>query len=115
MRRAARALEGEHDFASFGGALEPGRGTRRTVFRADLRGCVKQVTFDIEGTAFLPHQVRRTVGALVEVGKGRFSYEIFERWLARPEPGAAGPAAPPHGLCLTRVSYDCLSLFAEDA
>jgi tRNA pseudouridine38-40 synthase len=114
MMRAAGLLEGEHDFASFGGAPGPGRSTRRKVFRAELGGGDKQVIFDIEGTAFLPHQVRRTVGALVEIGRGRLSPEMFEQWLARPEQGVAGPAAPPHGLCLMQVSYEGLLLFGED-
>jgi tRNA pseudouridine38-40 synthase len=105
MMEAVESLVGEHDFAAFGGSPGPGRSTRRRIYRADLTGSGKQVTLEVEGSAFLPHQMRRTVGALVEIGKGRLAPDSFERWLTRPEPGVAGPAAPPHGLCLLRVSY----------
>jgi tRNA pseudouridine38-40 synthase len=106
MRRTATALIGEHDFAAFGGSPGPGRSTRRRILRGDVcrRGAL--VTFEIEGNAFLPHQVRRTVGALVEVGRGRLAPERFDEWLATPRANAAGPAAPPHGLCLMAVTYD---------
>lgn len=114
MLEALWALEGEHDFAAFGGSPGPGRSTQRRIFRADLFGGGKQVTLTIEGSAFLPHQMRRTVGALVEIGRGRLEPGSFERWLKRPEPGVAGPAAPPHGLCLERVTYEGRLLFGED-
>ena len=52
------------------------------------------MTFEIEGTAFLPHQVRRTAGAIVEVGRGKLAPERFRQWLETPETNAAGPAAP---------------------
>ena len=106
MNEASRLLEGEHDFAAFGGSPGEGRSTRRRVFRAEVLGGGRRVAFEIEGNAFLPHQVRRTVGALVEIGRGKLEPGAFARWLAEPEPGVAGPAAPPHGLCLMRVDYE---------
>ncbi|MGH2587962.1 MAG: tRNA pseudouridine(38-40) synthase TruA [Dehalococcoidia bacterium] len=105
MSRAAAMLVGEHDFAAFGGSPGPGRSTRRRVLRAELRTRGPLLSFEIEGTAFLPHQVRRTAGALAEVGRGRLPPERFQEWLEAPEPSVAGPAAPPHGLCLMTVSY----------
>jgi tRNA pseudouridine38-40 synthase len=105
MVEAAGTLIGEHDFAAFGGSPGPGRSTRRRMDRADLSRAGAQATFEIEGNAFLPHQVRRTVGALVEIGRGRLAPASIARWLERPEPNAAGPTAPPHGLCLMRVTY----------
>ena len=113
MRQAAVALEGEHDVASFGGSPGPGRSTWRRILRTSLCDRGPLLTFVIEGTAFLPHQVRRTLGALVEIGRGRLDAGQFVRWLVQPEPGAAGPAAPPHGLCLVRVTYDH-PLFEEE-
>lgn len=108
MREAAAALVGEHDFAAFGGSPGPGRSTRRRMLRACLEANGPLLTFEVKGTAFLPHQVRRTVGALVEVGRGKLAPESFQRWLDAPVANAAGPAAPPHGLCLIAVTYDGL-------
>jgi len=116
MAREAATLLGEHDVASFGAALPEGRGTVRRVARSEVWRQGPLVLFEIEASAFLPHQVRRTAGALVEVGSGRLPQGSFARWLAEPKTGAAGPAAPPHGLCLLRVTYDNLPAFpgAED-
>ena len=105
MQAAAAALVGEHDFAAFGGSPGPGRSTWRRMMRAEVCQQGPLVRLELVGNAFLPHQVRRTAGALVEIGRGRLAVESFSRWLARPEPDAAGPTAPPHGLCLIRVEY----------
>jgi tRNA pseudouridine38-40 synthase len=111
MAREAAVLVGEHDVASFGAALPEGRGTVRRVFRSSVQRRGPLVVVEIEATAFLPHQVRRTVGALVEIGSGRLPEGSFARWLAEPRFGTAGPTAPPHGLCLLRVAYDNLPAF----
>jgi len=106
MARAAECLAGRHDFASFAGRPSQRRAsTVRTVYRADVSRKGDIVVFSMEADAFLPHQVRRTVGALVEVGLGRMTPDEFEAMLRRPETGKAGPAAPAHGLYLARVTY----------
>lgn len=110
MAREAAALVGGHDVASFGAALRPGRSTHRWITRAEVERRGPLVTLAIEATAFLPHQVRRTAGALVEIGSGRLPRGTFAAWLADPRTGAAGPAAPAHGLCLVRVTYGGLDL-----
>jgi tRNA pseudouridine38-40 synthase len=112
MARAAAALIGEHDFAAFGGSPGPGRSTRRRIFRSGIRIDGLLLMFEIEGTAYLPHQVRRTAGALVEVGRGKLAPERFQQWLETPEANAVGPSAPPHGLCLIAVTYDGLGFDA---
>ncbi|HZU75125.1 MAG TPA: tRNA pseudouridine(38-40) synthase TruA, partial [Dehalococcoidia bacterium] len=79
MRTAASALVGEHDFAAFGGRLgSAGGSTRRRMFDVALRRDGRLLELEFEATAFLPHQVRRTVGALVEVGRGRLTVEEFQ-------------------------------------
>lgn len=106
MAQALAALPGEHDFAAFGGAPGPGRSTIRRMERAWLeRRGAAGIAVWLEANAFLPHQVRRTVGALVEIGRGRLAPGVFAEWLARPRPGIAGPAAPPRGLTLVSVTY----------
>jgi tRNA pseudouridine38-40 synthase len=67
----------------------------------------------MEANAFLPHQVRRTVGPLVEVGRGRLTVEQFAALLREAGPGAACPVAPAQGVCLIRVKYDDLD-FGEE-
>lgn len=105
MADAVGALIGEHDLASFGGLPGPGRSTVRRIDAVSVVRTGPLVEIEITGSAFLPHQVRRTVGALVELGRGRLKPQQFERWLAQPVPGAAGPTAPAHGLCLMQVMF----------
>jgi tRNA pseudouridine38-40 synthase len=104
MQEAARQLVGEHDLAAFVAPSAPGR-TVRTVYRAEVSRRRSWVMFDIEANSFLQQQVRRTVGALVQVGLGKQTVEDFRRLLTSAERGAATLAAPPRGLCLMAVEY----------
>jgi len=114
MQQAAACLVGKHDFAAFAGSMEkPDAGTVRTMHRFDVRLAGLIIAFEAEADAFLPHQVRRTVGALVEVGLGRQTPQSFEMLLRSGKPAIAGPAAPPQGLCLIRVTYPDLD-FCEN-
>jgi tRNA pseudouridine38-40 synthase len=115
MRDAAALLEGVHDFASFAGPLDPPeRSTVREMHRVAVVQEGALIALEFEGNAFLPHQVRRTVGALVEVGRGRLDANQFRAWLNEPATGAAGPAAPPCGLCLVEVGYETLRFEAGE-
>ncbi len=111
MRRAARILIGEHDFAAF--SRKEGTTTRRRVLRCDVERRGARVAVEIEANAFLRQQVRRTVGALVEVGRGRLTATELRRLLRLAQPNTAGPVAPAHGLCLLTVTYAGLDLAPE--
>jgi tRNA pseudouridine38-40 synthase len=108
MQRAARRLEETHDFAAFAGPYDGP--TVRTLRRCEVSGRCGRVAVEMEAQAFLPHQVRRTVGPLVELGLGRMSEEALMALLERAEPSSAGPAAPACGLYLVRIAYDGLEL-----
>lgn len=104
MQRAAALLEGAHDFAAFAGPYDGS--TARTLRRCAVsRGC-GGIAVEMEAEAFLPHQVRRTVGPLVEVGLGRMTQDELAELLAQARPSSAGPAAPACGLYLVRIAYD---------
>jgi tRNA pseudouridine38-40 synthase len=113
MNKACRILIGEHDLASF--ASDVGmeiKSTTRRIIRAEFRRDEELVTFDIEGSSFLPHQVRNTVGALIRVGQGKIDSDDFSRILDAKKIGLAGPTVPACGLCLTKVNY--LHNFGEE-
>lgn len=103
MDLACRELVGEHDFSSFTPA-QVGRPVR-TVYRAAVEREGEMVTFNIEASSFLPHQVRHTAGSLLQVGRGRLGVEQFRDLVRARRRGLAGPALPPSGLCLVKVNY----------
>ena len=106
MKRGARLFQGVHDFALFGGPLEDSRAsTVREVFRAQVGREDDTIVFDVAGTAFLPHQVRRMAGALVDVGRGTISTEQLKQMIDGNDSGAVSRSLPPQGLCLVEVKY----------
>jgi tRNA pseudouridine38-40 synthase len=107
MWQAARHLRGTHDFAAFTAPSEAKRAvTTRKVSRAALATAGHQVHFDIEANAFLLHMVRRIVGALVEVGRGKITVAEIRRLVNEAPPGEASRTAPARGLCLMKVRYE---------
>jgi tRNA pseudouridine38-40 synthase len=76
----------------------------RDLYRFDVCRSGDSIVVEVEGNAFLPHQVRRMVGSLVEVGRGKLSVDDFARLLDG-SPASAGPVAPAQGLSLMRVLY----------
>jgi tRNA pseudouridine38-40 synthase len=115
MREAGAALVGRQDFRAFAGKLErPGASSVRTLRAVEVRECGDFVHVEMVGDAFLPHQVRITAGALVRVGQGALSAKAFAGLLNGRETGSAGPAAPPEGLCLIRVTYRGLRFDADE-
>jgi len=103
MRRAARLLEGEHDFASFCRA-GPGVTVRR-LHRLAIRREGDLLEFRVRGNAFLHQMVRSLVGTLVDVGRGRKEPESMTEVLAARSRRAAGHPAPARGLTLEQVLY----------
>ena len=106
MNRAAEALVGEHDFASF--ATSAGaelKNTCRRVYQAKVEKDAELVVFNMVANSFLTHQVRNTVGALIRVGLGKMTISEFHSIIEVKKPAMAGATAPAHGLCLMRVNY----------
>jgi len=106
MQEAAGCLRGTHDFSAFTVALPQRRSAVRRVRRWDVRREGELVLIESEANGFLPHQIRRTNGLLVEIGLGRLPLErirgIIDATLKEP---VQGPLLPPKGLCLMKVNY----------
>jgi tRNA pseudouridine38-40 synthase len=106
MSAAAKGLPtDERDWAAFSGPVPEGYPTVRVLHRCEVhRSDPRRITVTMEASGFLPHQVRRTAGALVDVGEGKSTPEAFIE-LIDGAPGTAGPTAPPQGLTLMQVHY----------
>ena len=106
MRAVARQFVGVHDFRRFSGPLERlDASTVREILDARVRESGNMVEFHVEGNAFLPHQVRRMAGALVDVGLGRIEAAEVEKMIEGEETKATARSLPARGLCLVEVKY----------
>jgi tRNA pseudouridine38-40 synthase len=105
MDEAARLLLGRHDFTSFRASACQAKSPVRTLDRLDIAREGDLVEIRAEARSFLHHQVRNVVGTLKLVGEGRWRPEAVAEALAARDRRAAGPTAPPDGLCLVAVAY----------
>ena len=105
MHRAAQMLIGRHDFTSFRAAACQAKSPLRTLDRLDVARDGDMVTITAQARSFLHHQVRNIAGSLKLVGDGRWDTGRVATVLAARDRRAAGPTAPPEGLCLTAVRY----------
>ena len=105
MRRAARDLEGEHDFTSFSRAPKTPASPVRRLDRLGVRRIGDLLEFRARAGGFLHQMVRSLVGTLVAVGEGKMDPGAMTEVLGARSRAAAGPVAPPHGLTLVRVIY----------
>jgi tRNA pseudouridine38-40 synthase len=105
MNEAAGSLAGPHDFTSFGRVPESGS-AERVLY--ELRCWEKDDLLLIRSraNAFLQQMVRSLVGTLVYVGGHKREPDEMPAILQARDRSAAGPVAPPHGLCLVSVEYD---------
>jgi tRNA pseudouridine38-40 synthase len=106
MRVAAQHLEGRHDFAAFRVTGTPTASTLCTITAIQLDRRGHWITLTVSADRFLRQMVRRIVGTLLQVGRGRRPADEIAAILASADPGRAGPPAPACGLYLVRVHYD---------
>lgn len=109
MRAGADILLGTHDFVSFQTLGSIRKSTTRTlgevsiIERPSFEGT--EVIFELEADGFLYNMARNIVGALVEVGRGRFSPHWIQEILDARERRSESQTAPARGLCLLQVDY----------
>lgn len=102
---ACQKLPGRRDWASFTVPYTHGRSTVRTIFRVQPVWRRSGLDLHVFGGGFLRYQVRRMVGALLDVGRGKLTLNDIEDLLESPSPGAPLYTAPARGLTLERVYY----------
>lgn len=105
MDAALSLLHGTHDFAAFAGYVPAWKSTVRRVIDTKVWREDERVLVEIEANSFLPGQVRRIVGSLVQIGHGKFPQETLRAILDGQSPHRADFSAPARGLCLMRINY----------
>jgi tRNA pseudouridine38-40 synthase len=105
MENAAHLIVGKHDFRSFCEIENERDSTVVVVNSANLLTRGTMIYFRLNAGHFLWKMVRRLVGTLAEVGRGRFSVPDFESFLNTPTDSLAKYTAPPSGLFLEKIFY----------
>lgn len=105
MRRAAKYLEGEHDFKSFCQTGAQVESTVRTVYSVDVEEQGAELVIRVCGNGFLYNMVRIIAGTLLEVGQGKRTPESMTEVLEAENRSAAGATAPACGLTLIKYEF----------
>ena len=105
MKKASQMFLGVHDFKKFCSPLKTGLSTVREIFDSKIDHENSLIFYTVEGNAFLPRQVRRMVGSLLKIAKGKMNLdELFELICAKGD--NISPSLPANGLCLEKVNYE---------
>ena len=112
MRDAAARFLGVHDFASFAASTgseddDKERTTEREIYSSDLARTPdnEELVFAVTGRSFLRYMVRKMVGALLEVGRGKLTPEDIDRLYELRDRSKSGPTVPPQGLVMVEVQH----------
>jgi tRNA pseudouridine38-40 synthase len=113
MRDAAARFVGTHDFAAFAASTgseedDKERSTIREIYSSELGRSPnsEELVFTVRGRSFLRYMVRKMVGTLLDIGRGRLQPEDIERLYELRDRSKSGPTVPPQGLCMVSVEHE---------
>lgn len=112
MRDAASRFVGTHDFTAFAASPDPEdsereRSTEREIYSAKLERTEdgEELIFTVSGRSFLRYMVRKMVGTLLDIGRGRLTPQDIDRLYESKDRSKAGPTVPPQGLVMVEVQH----------
>jgi tRNA pseudouridine38-40 synthase len=113
MKDAAARYVGMHDFSSFAASTgseddDKERNMEREIFAAELKRTEDgdELWFTVHGRSFLRYMVRKMVGTLLEVGRGKLTPGDIDKLYELKDRAKSGPTVPPQGLFMVRVDHD---------
>src|SRR5580698_10124592 len=112
MSAAARAFAGQQDFTSFAASTgseedDKDRDMQRTIYGSEIvrEPQHDEIAYLVRGRSFLRYMVRKIVGTLIEVGKGRLAPSDIPEIFAARARSRSGRTVPPEGLYLVALEY----------
>ena len=110
MRDAAARFVGIHDFTSFAASTgseedDNARSMEREIFSTELVRSAdnEELVFTVRGRSFLRYMVRKMVGTLLDVGRGKLTPGDIDRLYELKDRSKSGPTVPSQGLCMVSV------------
>jgi tRNA pseudouridine38-40 synthase len=105
MKKASKLFIGMNDFSSFSDDDPEEKSTKVVIDDIALSEKAELILIRITGSHFIWKMVRRIVGILVEVGRGKMSDKDILFYLNNKSNEPAKFTAPPSGLFLEKVIY----------
>jgi len=113
MKEAAAKFVGVHDFSSFTASAgseddDRERNRIREIYATELRRTDdgEELWFTVHGRSFLRYMVRKMVGTLLEVGRGKLVPADIEKLYKLKDRSKSGPTVPAQGLFMVRVDHE---------
>jgi tRNA pseudouridine38-40 synthase len=113
MKEAAAKFVGIHDFSSFAASTgseddDKERNMEREIYSTELKRTDdgEELWFTVHGRSFLRYMVRKMVGTLLEVGRGKLSPADIQTLYELKDRSKSGPTVPPQGLFMVRVDHE---------
>ncbi len=113
MRDAAARFVGVHDFTSFAASTgseddDKERIMDRQIYSTELVRSPdnEELVFTVHGRSFLRYMVRKMVGTLLDVGRGKLAPEEIDRLYVLRDRSKSGPTVPSQGLCMVSVEHE---------
>jgi tRNA pseudouridine38-40 synthase len=113
MRDAAARFVGVHDFTSFAASTgseedDKERVMEREIFSTELVRSPdnEELVFTVHGRSFLRYMVRKMVGTLLDVGRGKLKPEDIDLLFELRDRSKSGPTVPAHGLWMVSAEHE---------
>jgi len=82
-----------------------GRRDTANAFGVESAEPAHELHYEVHGKSFLRYMVRKIVGTLLDVGKGKLRPEDVPAIFEAKDPSRSGPTVPPDGLYLVSLEY----------
>ena len=112
MRDAAARFVGIHDFTSFAASTgseedDQERDMVRLIHSSEFRREIgrNEIEYVVRGKSFLRYMIRKIVGTLLEVGRGKLAPSDIPKLFEAKDRSRSGSTVPPEGLYLMSIEY----------
>lgn len=105
MQKAAKLLEGTHDFSSFRTSQCQAKSPIKTLDYIKISKSGDVIEIELCAESFLHRMVRNIVGCLRMIGNKRWCEEDLLKFMEAKTTDQTRYTAPPHGLFLEKIEY----------
>lgn len=105
MKVCAKKVQGTHNFDSFTKPDNQNPDSSCEVTRSEFTTSDSMLTYHIKANRFVRHMVRRLLGTMLQVGKGKIGVGKFMDLIESPSKEKDAFGASAKGLILEKVSY----------